>query len=353
MREVQKSLDQSVKRLLENKIQEYNAGYYFDVQRGLIKAKHGDGRIIFTGMQDHTADSIKSLEGYKICFVEEAQGISAHSLKLLRPTFRAEDSEMRFVWNPRYPTDPVDALLRGDPPPGAVVHKVNWRDNPFFPKVLLDEMMYDKGRDYEQYLNVWEGEYETAGEARVFKNYSVQEFTTPEDAEFLIGLDFGFAVDPTAANRCFVVGRKLYIDYEAHSFGCEIEDTPALLASIPDAHLWPCCADSARPETIRYMQKHGYPKMVSAVKGKNSVREGIAWLKSFDIVIHPRCVNTIDEFNKYSLKKDRQGVILPIPEDANNHHIDAIRYACESYRRRGVTAVKVQDAMPMPSKHFW
>ena len=91
VREIQKSLNQSVKRLLETKIEAMNAGFYFEVQDSVIKSRQGDGAIIFQGMQNHTADSIKSLEGYDCAWVEEAQSLSQTSLDLLRPTIRKPD----------------------------------------------------------------------------------------------------------------------------------------------------------------------------------------------------------------------------------------------------------------------
>ena len=92
VREIQKSLNQSVKRLLETKIEQMNAGAYFEVQEAVIKSRKGDGMIIFQGMQNHTADSIKSLEGYDCAWVEEAQSLSQTSLDLLRPTIRKPES---------------------------------------------------------------------------------------------------------------------------------------------------------------------------------------------------------------------------------------------------------------------
>jgi phage terminase large subunit len=170
IRENQKSLDQSVKKLLENKIEKMNAGAYFDVQDKRILGANG-GRIIFQGMQNHTAESIKSLEGYDVAWVEEAQTMSQKSLDMLRPTIRKAGSELWFSWNPRFDTDPVDVLLRGEnPPPGALVVEANYEDNPWFPEELKAEMEYDRGRDPEKYLHVWRGAYQRNSEARIFKN---------------------------------------------------------------------------------------------------------------------------------------------------------------------------------------
>jgi phage terminase large subunit len=336
VREVQKSLKQSVKKLIENKIDELGVGHLFQVQQAEIKCPHG-GVIIFQGMQNHTADSVKSLEGFDIAWVEEAQSISQFSLDLLRPTIRKPGSQLLFSWNPRFDTDPIEVLLRGtNPPHDGVIVEVNYTDNPWFPDVLKDEMEYDRQRDPDKYMHVWKGEYVRNSETRVFKNWAVEEFETPPDAVHRLGADWGFASDPTVLVRCHIVGRKLYIDHEAYQVGCEIVDTPALFMSIPEAERWPMVADSARPETISHMRKNGFPKIQPAVKGAKSVEEGVEWLKSFDIVVHPRCKHTIDELTLYSYKTDRDtGSILPMLEDKENHVIDALRYACEGARRAG------------------
>ena len=337
VREIQLSLNQSVKRLLENKIQDLNVGSYFEVQDKMIKCKRGSGLIIFQGMQNHTADSIKSLEGYDRAWVEEAQSLSQHSLDLLRPTIRKPGSELWFSWNPRNETDPVDRLLRSDdPPPGCVVVQVNFSDNPWFPDVLKEEMEYDRGRDPDKYAHVWLGGYLQNSEARVFKNWKVQEFEAPTNATLRFGADWGFASDPTVLVRCYIEGRKLFIDYEAYMVGCEIVNIPDLFMTIPEAERWPIIADSARPETISHVKKHGFPRILPAIKGPKSLEDGIEWLKSFEIIVHPRCKHTIDELSLYSYKVDKlTEQVLPVLEDKQNHVIDALRYACEGLRRAG------------------
>jgi phage terminase large subunit len=354
VREVQKSLAQSVKRLLELKIEQMNAGAYFEVQEAVIKSKHGDGMIIFQGMQNHTADSIKSLEGYDRAWVEEAQSLSQRSLDLLRPTIRKPGSELWFTWNPSQASDPVDALLRGEkPPPDATVIEVNFDNNPWFPDVLRQEMEYDRSRDPDKYAHVWRGGYLQNSTARVFRNWRVEEFDAPADAIHRLGADWGFANDPTVLVRCHIIGRTLYIDHEAYMVGCEITNTPDLFMQVPEAERWPLVADSSRPETISHMRKHGFPKIMAAVKGKDSVNEGIEWLKSYDIVVHPRCTHTIDELTFYSYKTDPlTGKILPVLQDANNHVIDALRYACEGVRRAGSVTRQIAFT-PIPTMNRW
>lgn len=334
VREVQQSLKQSVKKLLEAKIEAYGLGQHFEVLHDRIKAPYG-GIITFSGMQSHNSESIKSLEDYDIAYVEEAQTLSQRSLDMLRPTIRKPGSELWFSWNPRYPTDPVNALLCGEePPPGTVVVTANFRDNPWVPDEMLKEAAYDLRRDPEKFQHIWLGGYEQNSESRVFKNWKVEEFDSPDNAVYRLGADWGFAVDPSVLIRARIDGTKLYIDHEAYMVGCEIDRLPDLFDGVPDSRKWFITADSARPETISYMKNHGFPKINAAIKGAKSVEEGIEFLKSFDIVVHPRCQHTIDELTMYRFKTDPlTGAVTPMLEDKHNHVIDSLRYACEGVRK--------------------
>lgn len=340
IREYQKSLEQSAKRLIEDKIELLGVSKLFQVQDKRINCP-GGGIIIFEGMQGHTADSIKSLEGYDRAWVEEAQRLSQRSLDLLRPTIRKDGSEIWFSWNPNLPTDPVDNFLRQSPPDSSIVVNANYTDNPWLPSVMRDEMEYDKRRDQDRYAHIWLGDYVRNSQARVFRNWKVEEFETPGNVRFYFGADWGFSVDPTVLVRCWIDGTKLYVDQEAYKVGCSIEKTPELFDTIPESKKWPITADSARPETIDYVQRHGFPKIVAAKKGKDSVADGVEFLKNYDIVVHPRCKHTADELSMYSYKTDKlTGEILPILEDKKNHVIDSLRYAVESTRRVTGTTVR-------------
>lgn len=347
LRETLKSLEFSVKKLLETKIQRFNAGAYFEVQDRRILSKHG-GTTIFEGMLNHTSDSIKSLEDFDRSWFEEAQAASEKSLTLLRPTIRKPGSQLWFSWNPDLPTDPIDALLRGEtPPPNSAIVQVNYFDNPWFPQELREEMEYDKRRDPDKYAHVWLGEYRRNSEARVFRNWKVEEFDVPRDAVIRQGADWGFSIDPTVLVQCYIVGRTLYVPYEAYRIGCEIVDTPSLFMSLPDSEKWPIVADSARPETISHMQRNGFPKIVPAIKGARSLEEGVEFLKSFDIVVHPRCQHLVDELTLYSYKRDPlTEKVIPVLEDKDNHVIDALRYALEGARR-----MQKQTLKPIPYRN--
>lgn len=336
VREVQRSIADSVKTLLEDKIEAYGLSGFFKITEAEITGLNGS-RCVFRGMQNHTAASIKSLEGFDVAWVEEAQTISQKSLDLLTPTIRKSGSEIWFSWNPENPDDPVDVLLRKHQPEGAIVLEANWDSNPWFPDELRQDMERDKKRDPDKWSHVWQGEYRGLSEARVFRNWRIDEITPPENVVWFYGADWGFAKDATAGLRCCVIDKTtLYIDAEVYEVGVPNEKLPTLFDGIPAARDWPIIADSARPETIDYVRRHGFPKMRAAKKGKGSVEDGVMFLQGMDIVVHPLCANTIHEFRNYAYKTDKHtGEILPVVEDANNHCIDALRYAVEGMHRKG------------------
>lgn len=165
IREIQKSLALSAKKLIEAKIEQFGVGHLFACLKTEIRRQGGKGLCIFQGMQDHTAESVKSLEGFNLAWVEEAQSISKRSMDLLRPTIRAEGSEIWFSWNPRRRSDPVEKLLRGGrgKRSDAIVVKANYTDNPFLPETLRLEAEDDRENDPEGFSHKWLGDYESLG----------------------------------------------------------------------------------------------------------------------------------------------------------------------------------------------
>ncbi|WP_226780333.1 PBSX family phage terminase large subunit [Oceaniglobus trochenteri] len=165
IREIQKSLALSAKKLIEAKIREFGVGHLFDVLKTEIRRIGGNGMCIFVGMQDHTADSVKSLEGFNIAWVEEAQSLSQRSLDLLIPTIRAEGSQIWASWNPRRRSDPIERLLRSakGPRADAIVVRANYTDNPFLPGPMKRTAEDAKENDPEGYPHTWLGEYESVG----------------------------------------------------------------------------------------------------------------------------------------------------------------------------------------------
>lgn len=168
IREVQRSIKHSVKQLVEDKIAELGVGGQFDCQDQKIRHRSG-GLMIFQGLQSHTAETIKSLEGFDRAWVEEAQTISRRSMSILTPTIRKPGSELWFTWNPEFDSDAIDVLLRGpNPPAGAVVVEANYWDNPWFPPDLRVDMERDKASDPDGYDHVWAGGYRALTEGAYY-----------------------------------------------------------------------------------------------------------------------------------------------------------------------------------------
>lgn len=386
LREYQNSIRDSSKRLIEDMINRLGLGPgasgFFTFTDGEIRGSNGSV-FSFLGLngKEH---SIKSLEGYTLAWVEEASTVFQASIDALIPTIRHEGSEIWWSFNPRFQSDPVDQLFRGaaGAPPGSIVKQVQWRDNPWFPEVLARDKAYDQHRDPAKHEHIWEGGYVQRSEAIVFKNWSVVPFEVPDEAVLRFGADWGYSQDPTVLVRCFLGrwestpgnsavipdpnGRCLFIDFEAYMVGCEIDDIPALFAGsdthrpprwlnqrgnpgIDGAKRWQITADTARADTISHMRRRGF-NIVAAVKGKGSVEDGISFLQSYDIYVHPRCRHTIAELTHYSWKVDKlTGEIFPKLVDENNHVIDALRYALEGVRRAGTGRVDFMSANPRMS----
>ena len=217
IREVQRSLKFSAKSLVESKIVQFGLEDMFHVLNTEIRRRNGKGIMIFEGMQDHTADSIKSLEGFGRAWVEEAQSISERSLSLLLPTIRTPDSEIWFSWNPDQPTDPVDRFF-AHPFDGMMHVRTTYEQNPFCPEVMVTEAHRLRDTNPDAYEHIWMGGYFLGGSGRVYSSFrnkpfpdgNIDEGLTDTGAEILVGMDFNvnpmsavFAV--RAADECHVL----------------------------------------------------------------------------------------------------------------------------------------------------
>lgn len=320
---------------------------YYDIGENYIRTKNKRVSYGFTGLR-HNLDSIKSKARILLCWVDEAETVSAVAWRKLLPTVREADSEVWITWNPerrdsatttRFRHEKIYDKLTGDLIGMGV--EMNYTDNPWFPPELEIERRQDQAReDDDTYRWIWEGDYLEMSDAQIFRNkYEVKDFT-PDPAKWdgpYQGLDFGFANDPTAGTRSWIHGECLYIEYEAGQVGLELDDTvPFLEKHIPGIKKYSLIADNARPESISHLRKKGMLRIKACEKGKGSVEDGLAFIKSFKrVYIHTRCTQTLNEFRKYSYKKDRlTDEVLPIIIDVHNHFIDSIRYALEPIMKR-------------------
>lgn len=309
---------------------------FYEVGESFIRGANGT-EFIFRGLR-HNMTSIKSMARIDLCIVEEAEDVPESSWRELVPTIRAPRSEIWVIWNPRLPGSPVDVRFRQNTPERCAIARVNYSDNPWFPAVLDEERRNDQARlDPETYAHIWEGAYWEKNDAQVLRGkYRVDEFVPGAgwDGPYF-GADWGFATDPTALVKLWIHDGRLFVEHEAYATGVEIDHLPALFDAVPGSREHVIRADSARPETISYMQRQGF-MMAASVKGRGSVEDGVAFLRGFaEIVIHPRCRHIIDEARLWSYRTDRlSGDVLPVLMDAHNHAWDAARYALEPIMRK-------------------
>lgn len=233
LREVQNSIKDSVYQLLCDWVERLGVGPLFDITRDEIRGP-GGSQCIFRGMKDQNAESIKSLEGYRIAWFEEAQTCSERSLDLLRPTIREPGSELWFTWNPRKSTDPVDRFLRANKPEGAQVIRANYSENPWFPAELEAERMLDERGDGARYRHIWLGEYEVTSDRQLISGAIVARARKAKAKferfdETILGVDVArFGADETviAIRR----GRDAYSEPWAHYRGLDTMEVAARVA---------------------------------------------------------------------------------------------------------------------------
>ena len=295
IREVQKSLKESAKLLIEDKITDFGLEGHFNPQYDQIQTR-GNGLIVFKGMQDYNAESIKSLEGFDRAWVEEGQTLSARSLELLRPTIRKPDSEIWISWNPRNASDPVDEFLCGpEPVANATVVTANYMDNPWFPGVLEDERKLDEQRNRDRYGHIWLGNYEPAAIGAIWDRGTIHGCRVDEPSalgRIVVGIDpatengthgivacgadehsHGYVLEDasrTGAPRDWAnTALALFDKWEADAFVAEINQGGAMVKATLEA---------ARP---------GVPVIeVRATRGKHVRAEPISALYSFGRIHH-------------------------------------------------------------------
>jgi phage terminase large subunit len=336
-REYQTSIRQSVHAILVRTIEAHPAlrrNYVWSEH--VIKGRNGT-EFIFAGLKTNIR-STKSLDDISFVWVEEGEGISKDTMETLVPTIRREGSRIIVTMNPQLKTDYMSQEFLVRQRPDCTVLEVNWQDNPWFPDVLRKEKDYMYATDPDAAAHIWGGQFRRNAHTQVLRNkYCVEEFTV--DGTFdgpYFGADWGFSIDPTTLVRLWVKGNVLFLDQEVYKVGCEIDATPALFDKVDGARRGIIRADSARPETIRYMQRHGYPNMRAAIKWPGSVEDGVAYLRSFGkIVIHPRCKYAAQEALLWSYKADKSGEPTIDLLDKHNHIWDAVRYALEPLCKQG------------------
>lgn len=342
IREVQNTIKESVLQLLSDKIKKLGLEDYFEVLINEIRGINGS-LIIFRGMQEYNSDNIKSLEGFDIAWVEEAQSLSARSWRMLRPTIRNPGSEIWCSWNPRHKFDPVDEFFRGENKhPEAVAVFVGWKDNPWFPEELKKEMDFDYASDPVTAEHVWGGGYEVIGRGSYYANLLAvadkegRISGVPYDPKVRVSTGWDIGVhDMTSIWFAQIVGKEIRIIdfYENCDLGAD--HYAKVLASKPyvyHQHLLPHDAAAREKGTgLSYEEQLISLGLRPTIVPRQSIEDGIAAVRAvlpkcwFDKV---KCERGIDALRLYRKTYDERNLTYrssPV-HDWASHPADAFRY---------------------------
>ncbi|MCJ8334609.1 MAG: phage terminase large subunit [Epibacterium sp.] len=308
---------------------------WYEIGDKYVRTKSGRISYAFAGLR-RNLDSIKSKASILLNWTDEAEGVADVAWRKMIPTLRGgEHIENWLSYNPESPDSATHKrFIEGDPPRCVVTH-INWYDNPWWRQSgLEEERLADLARDPTLYAHTWEGDFLTMTDAQVFGGkWAVEEFEPdhgdPKWSGPFYGGDFGFSQDPTAAVEVWTHGDEVCIRRETFQIGLELDDTAAHVAGkIPGFEREVSRWDSARPESISYLKRHGLPRIQAVNKWQGSVEDGIKFLRAFRrIVIHPDCPGMAREARLYSYKVNDNGDVTTKIVDANNHGWDAVRYS--------------------------
>lgn len=360
-RDYQNSIEDSVYKTIEEAAEVCGVYGEFRWLKTSIIHKITGYKFIFRGLQK--INSIKSMKGLTHCWVEEAQTIPKETWQILEPTMRTKGAEIWVSFNPDQEADATYQRFVAKPRDDAVVVKVNFRDNPWFPEVLERQRILCLRTDPDAYDWIWEGNPRKLSHAVIFRdrmNYSGFKELSEEEimvggGRIFYGMDFGFADDPSAVIRFYIMPDKdeperwnLYITHAQFGYHVELDDLGDMVRKVPGATRWPIKGDNSRPETISKLAGEGL-NISAAEKWPGSIEDGITHMKGFKTIYvqaandnQPGLVELHREFRLYSYKTDPkqldqhgQPVILPVPIDRHNHGIDAIRYGLDGHIMKG------------------
>jgi len=329
-REFQSSIAESSYQLLLDLIKEFNLTDFKATQNSIINTINGSD-FIFKGLWNNE-QSIKSIEGIDIAWVEEAQTVSAKSLEVLTPTVRKDGSQIVYTYNRLLEDDPVHTRLVIQGRPNTLILNVNYDiaiKYKMMPDVILKEIEDDKEKRPSLYKHKWLGEPSNQ-ERKVYKDWEyINEI--PHEAKLeRYGLDFGYTNDPTAIVAVYKYNGGFIFDEVCYQKGLSNKQIADILNNQPKALV---IADSSEPKSIDELKLYGV-NIIGANKGQGSVSQGIQFVQDQKCSVTNRSINLIKEYRNYLFIQDKNGRITNEPEDSFNHCMDAIRYALETYKPR-------------------
>lgn len=324
-REYQNSIADSSHALLKDLIDQYELPY-FKVMNDSIVNTHTGYDFIFRGLHNNV-QSIKSIEGMTEAWVEEAQTITESSLDVLTPTVRLPGSQIFYTYNRLKDKDPIHNRLVIEGRPNTLIINVNYDvalKYGWMSDVLRLEMESDREKRPEIYKHKWLGEPANL-KGQIYKNFKPIE-SLPKEAAYLgSGLDFGYTNDPTALVDVWKWNNAYILDEQLYNRGMLNKDIAEQIQKLPHYSNELIVGDSAEPKSIADIKEHGV-NIIPAVKGKDSVNNGIQLLQGLEIYYTKRSHNIEEEVHNYQWRVDKEDKSLNVPIDAYNHALDAARY---------------------------
>lgn len=331
-REFQNSIADSSYQLLVDLIKEYNLGDFQITNNSIINTLNGSD-FIFKGLWNNE-QSIKSIEGIDIAWVEEAQTVSEKSLEVLTPTVRKNNSQIIYTYNRLLEEDPVHKRLVLEGRPNTLIINVNYDiaiKYGMMPEVIRLEMEDDKKKRPGLYRHKWLGEPHNM-ERKIYKDWAIIDEIPHEARLERYGLDFGYSNDPTAIVAIYKYNGGFIFDEITFQKGLSNKQISDILLNVPHALV---IADSAEPKSIDEIKSYGI-YILPANKGQGSINQGIQYVQDQRCSITKRSFNILKEYRNYLWRTDKDGKILNVPDEGFDHSMDAIRYALESFKPKPV-----------------
>lgn len=338
-REFQNSIADSSHQLLSDLIALYGLSDFEITDKTIINKINGSD-FLFKGLR-HNEQSIKSIEGIDIAWVEEAQTISKGSLEILTPTVRKPGSQIIYSYNRLLENDPVHVRCVIEGRPNTIHIHTDYRiavKYKMMPESILAEVNSDMANRPTLYKHKWLGEPSSL-ERKVYHNWQTID-SVPHEAKIVRrGMDFGYTNDPTVIISVYQYNGGYIIDEELYRKGMLNDQLAAFLNNLPDANTL-VVADSSEPKSIDEIRRYGVNIIgVNKVGGTDSLgnkksfkRYAIDYVQQQKISVTKRSENTWKEYCSYLFMEDREGRILNDPEDGNDHAMDATLYGFHSLR---------------------
>lgn len=327
-REFQNSIAESSHQLLSDLIQRYGLVDFQVTDKSIVNSRNGSD-FLFKGLH-HNEQSIKSIEGIDIAWVEEAQTISKESLEVLTPTVRKPNSKIIYTYNRFLEDDPVHTRLVIEGRPKTLIIHANYdiavKYN-MMPESIRAEIEDDKEKRPSLYAHKWLGEPNSL-ERKIYKDWAFVEDIPHEARLERYGLDFGYSNDPTAIVAIYKYNDGFIIDELVHQKGLSNKQIADILNNSPKALV---IADSAEPKSIDEISSYGIT-IIPALKGQGSVMQGIQWVQDQKISVTNRSTNIIKSYRNYLFKVDKDGKTINEPDHYLSDAMDAVRYGLSSYK---------------------